>query len=200
MALSASSKNYSTVSKPDLEAIIKNLTEKGEDLKGKLNNFDCSTVSKSDLEAIIKNLTEKGEDLKGKLSNFDHYRKQGWVYFYHSFYYISSSEESWQVSRQFCLQRGADLLIINSKEEQDFARQFQKRTWIGLTDGETEGTWKWVDGTELKERYWVTGEPNSYEGNNEDCGEIRFYAKQYNWNDEQCSLKNFWICEKALAL
>ncbi|XP_077965037.1 CD209 antigen-like protein C isoform X2 [Gasterosteus aculeatus] len=179
--------------KPDLEEIMKNLTEKEEDLK------DGCTARKLEFEAILKNLTENGEYLKEKLSNFDHYLKQGWVYFNQSFYYISSSQMSWQDSRDDCLQNGSDLIIITSKEEQDFARQFKKRSWIGLTDRETEGTWKWVDGTELKERYWTTGEPNSYLGSNEDCGEMKFYEEQHNWNDLECSYKNFWICEKALA-
>lgn len=43
---------------------------------------------------------------------------EGWVYFNQSFYYISSINKSWQASRDDCLQRGADLVIINSKEEQ----------------------------------------------------------------------------------
>ncbi|XP_054459938.1 C-type lectin domain family 4 member F-like [Anoplopoma fimbria] len=101
---------------------------------------------------IIKNLTEEGEDLKRKLSILDHYLQQGWVYSNNSFYYISSNQKSWQESRDDCRQRGADLIIINSKGEQDFARGFKRRAWIGLTDRETEGKWKWVDGTDLKTR------------------------------------------------
>uniref|UniRef100_A0AAQ4QDI8 C-type lectin domain-containing protein n=1 Tax=Gasterosteus aculeatus aculeatus TaxID=481459 RepID=A0AAQ4QDI8_GASAC len=181
-----------TARKLELEAILKNLTENGEYLKEKLSNFGEYV---DETETIFTTLKEKNT---ATLLN-DHYLKQGWVYFDQSFYYISSSQMSWQDSRDDCLQKGADLIIITSKEEQDFARQFKKRSWIGLTDTETEGTWKWVDGTEPKERYWTTGEPNSYQGSNEDCGEIRFYEEQHNWNDLECSYKNFWICEKALA-
>ncbi|KAM7009760.1 CD209 antigen-like protein A [Tautogolabrus adspersus] len=75
--------------------------------------------------------------------------QQGWTYFRGSFYYISSLKKSWQESRADCQNRGADLIIINSKEEQNFARRFKQYLWIGLTDRETEGTWKWVDGTPL---------------------------------------------------
>ncbi|XP_033985047.1 CD209 antigen-like protein D isoform X3 [Trematomus bernacchii] len=95
----------------------------------------------------------EGEDLKRKLSTFDHYSQQGWVYFNHSFYYISAIRKSWQESRDDCQQRNADLIIINSKDEQEFARRFKQATWIGLTDRESNGTWRWVDGTALETRF-----------------------------------------------
>lgn len=98
-----------------------------------------------------------------------------WKYFAGSLYYISSTEKSWQESRNDCLQKGADLVIINNHEEQvcvlntipklliclhtdhylcfsankEFTRRWKKLAWIGLTDAETEGKWTWVDGTLL---------------------------------------------------
>ncbi|XP_069024091.1 CD209 antigen-like protein C [Embiotoca jacksoni] len=153
-----------------------------------------------DFEATNKNLTEEVETLKRKLNVFDHYSKQGWVYFNHSFYYISPVTKSWQESRADCLQRGADLVIINSKEEQDFMRQFKRLAWIGLTDTETEGIWKWVDGTLLETSYWTTGEPNNFHGIDENCVEIRLYENTNNWNDKPCEIPTAWICEKMVAV
>uniref|UniRef100_A0A8C9YQB8 C-type lectin domain-containing protein n=1 Tax=Sander lucioperca TaxID=283035 RepID=A0A8C9YQB8_SANLU len=92
-----------------------------------------------------------------------------------------------------CRQKGADLVIINSKEEQDFTRKFKMRLWIGLTDSETEGTWKWVDGTPLTKSYWDSREPNG--GENENCVEIKKFDSENSWNDVGCSTLLNWICE-----
>ncbi|XP_019113507.1 CD209 antigen-like protein E isoform X7 [Larimichthys crocea] len=142
-----------------------------------------------------KSLDEERDELKRQLNLTNHYLNQGWVYFGSSFYYISSVNKAWQDSREDCLQRGADLVIINSEAEQKFIRQYPKYIWIGLTDRETEGVWKWVDGTPLTTSFWRSGEPNNYRGGNEDCVELTL-----DWNDVECEQKKLWMCEKKMAL
>ncbi|XP_035516564.1 CD209 antigen-like protein E [Morone saxatilis] len=148
--------------------------------------------SQSKTPEACKNLIEETDKLKEKLINFNHLFQQGWVYFHPSFYYISSTKKSWNDSREDCLQRGADLIVINSKEEQDFTRKFNKVMWIGLTDRETKGMWIWVDGTPLDKSYWGWFEPNNR--GNEDCAESK-----NSWNDESCNSKRYWICESKWA-
>uniref|UniRef100_A0A8C1UG18 C-type lectin domain-containing protein n=1 Tax=Cyprinus carpio TaxID=7962 RepID=A0A8C1UG18_CYPCA len=41
-----------------------------------------------------------------------------WITYKHSSYFISSEWKNWTDSRRDCLQRGADLVIINIEEEQ----------------------------------------------------------------------------------
>ncbi|KAJ8002547.1 hypothetical protein DPEC_G00160040 [Dallia pectoralis] len=44
--------------------------------------------------------------------------KNGWRYNGSSLYFLSTEEKIWEESRQDCVRRGADLVIINSEEEQ----------------------------------------------------------------------------------
>ncbi|KAL6455502.1 hypothetical protein MHYP_G00360420 [Metynnis hypsauchen] len=110
-------------------------------------------------------------------------------------YFISTGGKSWSESRQDCRGRGADLVIINSREEQNFTEILRRGhlTWIGLTDSETEGVWKWVDGSALTTGFWGRGEPNSNAGD-EDC-----VVTEHNWADYPCSTRFMWICERNVS-
>lgn len=143
-------------------------------------------------EAICKSMTEQ-EELRNR--TMDVLFREGWIYFRTSFYYVSTTQKTWQESREDCLHRGADLMIIDSQEEQDFSKRLFKRMWIGLTDTEKEGVWKWVDGSLLRKSFWETGEPNNEHGT-ENCAEINF---RDGWNDFTCNHLNYWICEKKVA-
>ncbi|KAJ7990081.1 hypothetical protein DPEC_G00296590 [Dallia pectoralis] len=114
-----------------------------------------------------------------------------------SCYYVSSVDKNWTASRQDCLDRGADLVIINSREEQAFLSAIGHRAWIGLTDRDVKGTWRWVDGTLLNTSYWASGEPNDFTGVTENCIEIIGFIEDpvNTWNDEKCEIQRFGICE-----
>ncbi|XP_060772626.1 C-type lectin domain family 4 member E-like isoform X3 [Neoarius graeffei] len=133
--------------------------------------------------------------------------KNGWIYFSSNLYYKSTEKKNWIESRKDCREREGDLVIIKSKEEQEFISEtlLSTEAWIGLSDSDTEGMWKWVDGTELinGDRYWSNGEPNNADGN-ENCaiaGYIPSTIREKSdllkkWNDLNCSQAIRWICEK----
>ncbi|XP_078030297.1 C-type lectin domain family 4 member E-like [Epinephelus lanceolatus] len=110
-------------------------------------------------------------------------------------YFLSTRSDSWEKGRQDCRDRGADLVVINTLEEQEFITQIiRSNTWIGLNDRDKEGTWMWTDGTPLTVAYW-RGWPDNWR--EEDCVEILAGKKtRENWNDLRCDTSKPWICEK----
>lgn len=67
--------------------------------------------------------------------------------------------------------------------------------YIGGTDAETDGTWKWDDGEPFNYDNWDVNEPNG--GLDENCIELRPSGK---WNDMRCGQEtNFdFICETPI--
>uniref|UniRef100_A0A8C9YUX1 C-type lectin domain-containing protein n=1 Tax=Sander lucioperca TaxID=283035 RepID=A0A8C9YUX1_SANLU len=147
-------------------------TEEREDWKRKLSTFG-EYEDKTEYRNIIKRV------FSILLSQTDNYSQHGWVYFNHSFYYISSIGKSWQEGRDDCQQRDADLIIINNKEE-----QVCKRAKSVCKTHERKG---------VKSNQWTLRWK-------EDCGEIMSYNNENSWNDITCKTQNYWICEKVLAL
>ncbi|CAI5679842.1 unnamed protein product [Oreochromis niloticus] len=175
-----------------LHKLYDNVTSERNQLQTSYNHL---VKERDQLQKRLENMTTNRDELQRKLQ----YWRENCVAFSDSLYQVSSEQKSWQESRQDCLQKGSDLMIINSREEQNFVNQLKKHLWIGLTDLETEGTWKWVDGTQSSTSYWNrrNGEPNG--GTEQNCGEIDNYNSEDSWNDAPCSNRQFWICEKRVS-
>uniref|UniRef100_A0A3B5QVR0 C-type lectin domain family 17, member A-like n=1 Tax=Xiphophorus maculatus TaxID=8083 RepID=A0A3B5QVR0_XIPMA len=129
---------------------------------------------------------------------------KGWITLNVSCYYFSNEAGSWDEARSDCIHRGADLLVMNNAEEKTFlAALFKKEAWIGLNDKETEGSWKWVDGTSPEFKNWHDSQPNnggtSGRWGEEDCAHV-YNNDKASWNDFSCDGAKHWICEKVLKL
>uniref|UniRef100_A0A8C1BHM3 C-type lectin domain-containing protein n=1 Tax=Cyprinus carpio carpio TaxID=630221 RepID=A0A8C1BHM3_CYPCA len=158
------------------------LNETG-DLELQLNNLLLLKTS-----FIIQCTVGGNHELTAELLVFT----DGWLYSNFSFYFISLLKKSWTESRRYCTERGADLIIINNREKQEFAKRFSNGNefWIGLTDSDKEGNWKWVDGSTLTSGFWRSGEPNGKNGEN--CV-VSFSS---GWRDHPSNNAFRWICEK----
>uniref|UniRef100_A0A3Q0QYR3 C-type lectin domain-containing protein n=1 Tax=Amphilophus citrinellus TaxID=61819 RepID=A0A3Q0QYR3_AMPCI len=130
-----------------------------------------------------------------------------WHLFNNSCYLISRNSRDWPESKSFCESQGAHLAIIHTAEEQTFLWNLLPRGhwnsyWFGITDGETEDEWKWVDGTPVIGGFWEVGEPNNHI--NEDCGYIvktRVLERVpiRSWYDAPCHMYLPFICEKEMV-
>ncbi|XP_067290305.1 CD209 antigen-like protein E [Pseudorasbora parva] len=127
------------------QLLIKNINLKNES-RGLLNQINNLTKQRDQLNhetnELWKSLSEMG-NLELQLNE--------WMYYKFHLYFISSEKKNWTESRRYCRERGADLIIINNREEQDFVTKMSKAAivWIGLNDSDEEDRWKWVDGSTL---------------------------------------------------
>ncbi|XP_069024738.1 CD209 antigen-like protein D [Embiotoca jacksoni] len=109
------------------------------------------TLEKDELQEEVKKLKD---EIKGK------WCPEGWTRFGCSCYFKFTERKTWNESRKECQERGADLVIINNKEEQEFVRalNWKGASWIGLQRTKHIGrTWTWVDGSPLTETFWAEG-------------------------------------------
>lgn len=169
-------------------------------------NFDALESNRNELKAhcsilgkAAKELAEDYQDFLSKMEKKINSMKcpSGWIKFGSSCYFVSTVKKTWISSRQDCISRGGDLLIVNSVKEQAFANLILTSSdyaWIGMHDLAEEGTWVWVDRSAVTTTYWKEGQPNNYMV--QDCGElVKTSSGVGEWNDEDCTKDQVYICE-----
>ncbi|XP_031735150.1 C-type lectin domain family 10 member A-like [Anarrhichthys ocellatus] len=119
----------------------------------------------------------------------------GWKRFQCSYYYKSTEMKNWTESRRDCWNRGADLVVISSRDEQSFVSKLTKpdASWIGLqpVSGQSVG-WGWVDGSISSYLPWKTG----VNVKPDDGSRSRaFVGPEGTWQQTNNGSKR-WICEK----
>ncbi|KAG8009846.1 hypothetical protein GBF38_013898 [Nibea albiflora] len=93
----------------------------------------------------------------------------GWLLFQSKCYLFHESVysywKSWEDSRKECKRMNADLVVIESQEEQEFINNHTKEGryedygyWIGLSTNDVTNTWMWVNGRNLTVTYWKAEE------------------------------------------
>uniref|UniRef100_A0AAY4DYC4 C-type lectin domain-containing protein n=1 Tax=Denticeps clupeoides TaxID=299321 RepID=A0AAY4DYC4_9TELE len=111
----------------------------------------------------------------------------------------SATEDTWNMSRKYCREKGGDLVMIKSKEKQTVLNEMRLNGWIGLSDESEEGKWTWVDTTRAHTRFWGKRQPDNWGSVDEDCAV--FHSKDDDplstWHDHKCSRKHLAICEKS---
>nr|XP_004610704.1 unnamed protein product [Sorex araneus] len=120
---------------------------------------------------------------------------KNWKPFGSNCYFVSSEEQTWTDSKKHCAGMQAHLLVVDSKEEQDFINKNVDEScdyYFGLSDLQN-GHWEWVNETPYNHSasFWHPGEPSN---GNEHCVMLNFHH-QWGWNDAPCDLLQHSVCE-----
>ncbi|MCM1484851.1 MAG: PKD domain-containing protein [Faecalibacterium sp.] len=95
---------------------------------------------------------------------------------------------------------GGHLATITDSEEQNFITGMVSKSgkvcWLGASDTDVEGTWKWITDEDFSYSNWKSGEPNNSGGNENYLG-VYLSNNSYKWNDftVDSSTVGGFICE-----
>ncbi len=125
------------------------------------------------------------------------------------YYQVYDNSMTWTEAKEYCEKLGGHLVTITSIEENNYIKDLvvsngkKNAYWLGASDSETEGVWKWVTGEPFEFSDWGTDEPN--QDGEENYLELLVNAINYSlkWNDSNLnggggmvSLQNHgFICE-----
>lgn len=113
------------------------------------------------------------------------------------YYQVFDEGLDWFAAKTRCEEMGGHLVTITSAEEQDFVSNLIKcgnriNYWLGGTDEDTEGVWKWVSGEPFEYDNWHTGEPSNSEYINDEFENYLILWADLNcvWNDAYYDVGN----------
>ncbi len=107
---------------------------------------------------------------------------------------------SWVAGWERCESREADLVLIESAEEQEYVHDFLFEAfevpaglWLGGNDRASEGTWRWRDGSLPGYENWGAGQPKNTNGF-DDC---MVMENDGSWTARFCNDSVHLVCERA---
>jgi hypothetical protein len=111
-------------------------------------------------------------------------------------YKVFVKKAMWTAAWKECEDMGGTLACIGSKEENEFVARLLggRKAWVGGTDDEVEGTWKWVNGEECAYTNWAAGSPRNVSGNED----YLYLAEDGKWlNSSKTMLSDLerYVCE-----
>jgi len=117
-------------------------------------------------------------------------------------YSYHPSKADWEGARQICQMEGGQLAVITSERAQGrIGSRFGKlpEFWIGATDIEREGQFRWVNGQGLGFARWYRSQPSKSYPNNEHCVTFNYWGKDTKWGDRNCFDSRPFLCETMVC-
>jgi len=136
-------------------------------------------------------------------------------------YLFGDEKKNWTAAEDFCRGEGGHLATVNTNATKVFVlegfnrRNIRQWTWIGGSDIEEEGVWKWTDCTKWEAEFWSSDNYNNY---NQDClilalhvhcnfndlvdNNFRSFCNEvfsFMWDEFNCSVEMGFLCSKKIC-
>uniref|UniRef100_A0A4W6C4N3 C-type lectin domain-containing protein n=1 Tax=Lates calcarifer TaxID=8187 RepID=A0A4W6C4N3_LATCA len=110
------------------------------------------------------------------------------------YFFSTDTKKSWAAARHDCVQEGGDLVSITSAGE-DYLKDLELPTWIGLSDLLVENQYAWSDGVSaVLYTNWNDKEPNNAGGAEHCVAMTHGPLVTGKWNDDACSKNHSFVC------
>ena len=119
-------------------------------------------------------------------------------------YLWSDHRRNWERAEEFCRTRGGHLASVTSNATNQYilrgiaSRKVDDAIWIGGTDKEGEGVWKWADGSSWKFSYWQVNRP-SRNNQNQNCLQYETSFSNAKWWDFFCERSYKFLCSQKIC-
>ncbi len=116
---------------------------------------------------------------------------------------IVEKNVDWPEAAKWCEDRNGTLVSIDSAAENEFiwkmARQRYPKTegirlWLGGSDKDKESNWRWQDGTAVRYKNWLKGQPDNG-GGQEHYMVMWGYQRGGTWNDSPPNESFFFVAQ-----
>ncbi|XP_063042534.1 C-type lectin domain family 4 member M-like [Engraulis encrasicolus] len=123
-------------------------------------------------------------------------------------FFFSSEKHTWEQSRDDCQAKKGELAFTPTETEWEILKKAipgnsKDFYWIGLTDSDTEGSWRWVDNKTITINHWLNNDPDNWTNNDtkpegENCAKMN--AVEGGWMDAFCDEQIPYICQTMAAV
>ena len=169
---------------------------------GYQEDFDASSYKQSKQHCFVLQLPQNIADKIG--SGFleieievDTREEEGWhesvTFLEGSKYKLYKEKKTWSEAEAHCRHEGSHLAsVLREDEQKEVSLSSVSDLWIGGSDQEEEGIWKWTDKSVWDYTAWDVGA-----GQEEDVQNC-LYTQGMVWNDASCDATRAFICQEYL--
>nr|XP_047917806.1 macrophage mannose receptor 1-like isoform X1 [Anser cygnoides] len=123
--------------------------------------------------------------------------KKGWRRYGTYCYFIGHAPATFSEANSTCEGEKGYLATVESRYEQAYLTSLvgprpEKYFWLGLSDVEDQGTFKWTNGEDVSFAHWDAGMPGSKPG----CVAMRTGTTAGLWDVLDCETKQKYICKQ----
>ncbi|KAM5307383.1 C-type mannose receptor 2 isoform 2-T2 [Glossophaga mutica] len=128
--------------------------------------------------------------------------RREWLRFQDAEYKFFEHHSMWTQAQRICTWFRAELASVHSQAELDFlghnlqkfSRGQEQHWWIGLHTSESDGRFRWTDGSIINFISWAPGKPRPI-GKDKKC--VYMTASREDWGDQRCLTALPYVCKRS---